>query len=175
MKKSSFLYKKGLVVLLLLFASVLNGCNAGALLGGDNVESNDTVWLDGGEVDGPTLTVKTNNDSYTFDIEIADTPEERSKGLMYRESMKDNHGMLFIFDEEQELNFWMKNTLIPLDMIFFDHDYKIVHIQHDARPCKTDPCEVFSSLKPAKYVLEVKGGTAERLGITPGNTASVDL
>ncbi len=175
MKQNLFANKRALVILLLIFVLIFGGCNAGALLGNDNVDSNDTVWLDAGETDGPKITINTNNDSYTFDIEIADTSAERSKGLMYRESMKNNHGMLFIFDEEEELNFWMKNTLIPLDMIFFDHDYKIVHIQHDARPCKSAPCEVFSSLKPARYVLEVKGGTTERLGITPGNTASVDL
>ncbi len=175
MKKGLFNYQLILASLLLVFTVFLAGCNVGELLPGDQNSGNDVVWLDGGEVDGPTMIINTNNDDYTFDIEIADTSEERAKGLMYRESMKDNHGMLFIFDEEQELNFWMKNTLMPLDMIFFDHDYKIVHIQHDAQPCKKDPCEVFSSLKPAKYVLEVKGGTTERLGIVPGNTANVNL
>ncbi len=168
-------YQWGFAVLSLIFILGFAGCNAGDLLQDDQGLGQNVVWLNAGEVDGSTLTINSNNDSYTFDIEIADTSAERSKGLMYRKSMEDNHGMLFIFDEEEELNFWMKNTLIPLDMIFFDHDYKIVHIQYEAQPCKKDPCEVISSLKPAKYVLEVKGGVTERLGIMPGDTANVNL
>lgn len=89
-----------------------------------------------------------------MNIEIADDDNARMKGLMFREKLEENSGMLFVFDSENYQTFWMKNTLIPLDMIFIDKDFEIVDIKA-AVPCREDPCALYKSSNPAKYVLEV--------------------
>ena len=115
------------------------------------------------------LTIQTENKEIQINIEIADEPEERTQGLMNRSSLPEKQGMLFIFEEEKVLGFWMKNTLIPLDMIFIDADKKIAHIEHGAIPCKADPCPVYSSNEKVKYVLELNGGFSEENSIKIGN------
>ena len=87
-------------------------------------------------------------------VEIADDNEERTKGLMLREKLNENEGMLFVFENEGYQAFWMKNTLIPLDIIFIGKDLGIVDIKN-AVPCKEENCALYKSSKPAKYVLEV--------------------
>lgn len=89
-----------------------------------------------------------------IDIEIATTDEERVKGLMFRENLCQNCGMLFVFEEEKPLSFWMKNTLIPLSIIFIDSDLNIVDIKN-ASPCITETCPSYPSNQTAKYVLEI--------------------
>lgn len=106
--------------------------------------------------------------SKCFNIEIAQTPEERQKGLMYRQSLNENAGMLFIFDKEGIYPFWMKNTLIPLDIIWINKDYKIVYIEKNIAPCKTDPCPSYSPQKEALYVLEINSGLAEKYSFKVG-------
>ena len=91
-----------------------------------------------------------------LNVEIADDNDKREKGLMFREKLDNNSGMLFVFENENYQIFWMKNTLIPLDIIFIDKSLKIVDIKY-AVPCKEDPCALYKSSKPAKYVLEVNG------------------
>jgi len=93
-----------------------------------------------------------------INVEIADEPAEMLKGLMYRESLCDNCGILFVFNEEMDQSFWMKNTLIPLDMVFIDADYIIVDVLK-AEPCTEDPCEHYNPKDKAKYVLEVNQNT----------------
>lgn len=100
-------------------------------------------------------------------VEVADSPEEQWRGLMFRESLGEREGMLFIFGEEQALGFWMKDTLIPLDMIFLDGNRTVVKI-HTAVPCEADPCPIYSSGRPAQYVVEVNAGFAEQQGIREG-------
>jgi hypothetical protein len=102
-----------------------------------------------------------------IEVEIADSYEERQRGLMFREYLEPGRGMLFIFEGEGIRNFWMKNTLIPLDMIFISRDLKIVKI-HSAVPCTADPCPLYSSERPAMYVVEANRGFAEENGITEG-------
>ncbi len=101
--------------------------------------------------------------------EVAKSPSERAKGLMYRESLDPDKGMLFVFSEPEEQNFWMKNTLIPLDMIFISEDQKVAAIQKNAVPCKEDPCRTYSSNIPVQYVLEVNSGFSSKHGINPGD------
>ena len=101
-------------------------------------------------------------------VEIADDSNEMEKGLMFRERLDENKGMLFVFGDNAARTFWMKNTLIPLDMIFIDDKNEIVDIK-PAVPCKAEPCELYKSAKPAKYVLEVNEGFAEKNSIGVGD------
>jgi len=104
-----------------------------------------------------------------FDVEIADTAKEREIGLMNREHLAKNSGMLFVFEKEDIYNFWMKNTLIPLDIIWIDGNNKIIFIKENAEPCKIEQCETFEPKQKAKYVLEINGGLADELGIEIGD------
>jgi len=107
-----------------------------------------------------------------FKVETATSTAQIMKGLMHRESLDKDRGMLFIFSREKKLSFWMKNTLIPLDMIFISKDHKVVSISHNAQPCKTLICPKYSSSGSVQYVLEVNGGLAKELAIKKGTKAS---
>jgi len=100
-------------------------------------------------------------------VEIANEPGEWSKGLMYRESMPQDSGMLFVFPDEAPRSFWMKNTLIPLDMIFIDSSGIITSISRNVLPCKTLVCESYYGT--GKYVLEVNGGFSDASGLKEGD------
>ncbi len=110
-----------------------------------------------------------------FKVDVASTPEERARGLMYQEALDSESGMIFVFDEEGNQTFWMKNTLIPLDIIWLDEDGKIVDIAHNVEPCILEPCKIYSPDEPAKFVLEIAGGSADRLGISEGQIARIEL
>lgn len=103
-----------------------------------------------------------------INAEIADDKEERMKGLMFRTKLEENSGMLFIFENESYQTFWMKNTLIPLDIIFINEDFEIVDVQY-AVSCVRDQCKTYESSKPAKYVLEVNGNFTAKNHIGIGN------
>lgn len=109
-----------------------------------------------------------------LNIEIADEYNERQKGLMFREELDGDSGMLFIFESSGEYDFWMKNTLIPLDIIWISEDMKIVDIQ-GAAPCVEDPCRSYIPKGNAKYVLEVNSGFAEENGIDIGDEVNLFL
>jgi hypothetical protein len=109
-------------------------------------------------------------DAHTFKIELATEPHERQRGLMFRRSMEDDWGMLFIYDREQPLGFWMENTYIPLDMIFIDARGEIVTIVADVPPMTRETRE---STAPARYVLELDAGTAAKQGIEVGDWISL--
>ncbi|MDF1498154.1 MAG: DUF192 domain-containing protein [Patescibacteria group bacterium] len=104
-----------------------------------------------------------------FNIEIADDPKKRKIGLMNRNYLGPETGMLFIFEKMGVYKFWMKNTLIPLDMIWVDSDKKIIYIEKNTQPCKVEKCELFGPNEKAKYVLEINGGLAEKNGIKVGD------
>ena len=104
-----------------------------------------------------------------FLAEIADTPEKHARGLMYRQSIKDDYGMLFVFSEEDYRSFWMKNTLISLDIIYLNGGHQIVDMYMSVPPCCGDPCPAYSSKFPARYVLELKGGMAKKLKLKIGD------
>ncbi len=103
---------------------------------------------------------------YAARVEIADTPSKREMGLQYRRDLADDQGMLFLFPTETVLTFWMKNTPIPLDMIFIGNDLKIVGVVHDAVPFTLSARTVGA---PSQFVLEVNGGLAKRYGIEVGD------
>lgn len=106
---------------------------------------------------------------HRFTAELATTPAQQEHGLMERATLAPDHGMLFVFPDEQPRTFWMKNTLIPLDILFFDAARRLVAIQAEAQPCRADPCPLYPSAVPARYVLELNAGTAARLGIRMGD------
>lgn len=114
-----------------------------------------------------TLTISINN--HAFILEKAITLSEKQQGLMFRKSLPENHGMIFIFNGEETQTFWMKNTLIPLDIIFLDKNLRIVDIKENVQPCRSDPCETYSSIVPAQYVIELNGKTAENIGLKKGD------
>jgi len=113
--------------------------------------------------------------SICFEVEIPQTAEEFRQGLMYRVKLDSNNGMLFIFDEEAVHSFWMKNTLIPLDIIWINSNYEVVYIRENTPPCEADPCPVYNLNTPALYVLEVNGGSVEEYGINIGDKAEIKI
>ena len=112
-------------------------------------------------------------EKFRIEAEVANNLEERGKGLMSREFLDDNNGMLFIFDNENYHSFWMKNTLIPLDIIFISEELEIVDIVY-AEPCTDDPCQSYKPVKPAKYVLEVNGNFTVKNDIKIGNKIIIE-
>ena len=105
-------------------------------------------------------------DAAAFRVEIADEPRERAQGLMFRETMARGDGMLFVYEAPGSPSFWMKNTLIPLDMLFIDPRGRITHIHHNAMPGDLTP---ISGGDNVFAVLEINGGLARRYGITVGS------
>jgi uncharacterized protein len=103
-----------------------------------------------------------------YALELALTPEDQAQGLMFRESLPDRAGMLFLFDETAPHHFWMKNTMIPLDMIWMDEGGKVLFISADTPPCKEDPCGTYGPNSPARSVLEIAGGKAKAEGVAVG-------
>lgn len=104
-----------------------------------------------------------------YAIEIADNDAERARGLMFRDALPSGHGMLFIHDAEEPQAYWMKNTKIPLDILYFDDERKLVAQQRDVPPCSLgDGCPSYPSDAPARYVLELNAGEAARLQLKDG-------
>lgn len=108
-----------------------------------------------------------------FQVEIAADDPSRAMGLMYRDELADDRGMLFLFRREAPRSFWMMNTRIPLDIIYLDRDLRVVSIVANARPCRRPPCPSYPSLGPAQFVLELNAGQAAALGLAPGDQLSV--
>ena len=115
---------------------------------------------------GPAARIQTRAGRVDVALEVAATPERRSRGLMYRKELADGHGMLFVFDEDDDHQFWMKNTLIPLDMIFITVEGQIAGVHKNATPMSEVGISVGT---PSRYVLEVPGGWAERNGLAVGD------
>ncbi|HHG90631.1 MAG TPA: DUF192 domain-containing protein [Devosia sp.] len=111
-------------------------------------------------------TLVTANGPVVFNVEIADTSQKRAQGLMFRQSLADDAGMLFDFGEEREVSFWMRNTFIPLDMIFIAADGEIKSIHENARP--QDPTSIPSGF-PVRFVLEIPGGRSREIGLVVGD------
>src|SRR5919204_6355551 len=118
------------------------------------------------------LEIVTRNGVYPFTVELAVTDEERSKGLMFRRELPEGRGMLFDFKQDQDVTMWMKNTYIPLDMIFIRADGRIHRIAENTVPEST---RIIGAGAPVRAVLEVIAGTAKKLGIRPGDRVAHPL
>jgi uncharacterized protein len=112
------------------------------------------------------LAIETAGGAQRFAVELAVTSEQRAQGLMYRQRMAADAGMLFLYPAARPVSMWMKNTVIPLDMLFIGDDGRILHIAERAIPGST---ATISSMQPARAVLELNGGTAARLKIQVGD------
>lgn len=110
-----------------------------------------------------------------FSVELAKTAEAQGRGLAGRQSLDKNKGMLFIFEQEGIYPFWMKNTLIPLDIIWIDKDRKVVFINKNSRPCGVTDCPRINSENRAKYILEINAGISEELGLKIGDQAELNI
>lgn len=106
-------------------------------------------------------------------VEIAATPEQWASGLMFRTRMAADRGMLFLFPSTAPRMFWMKNTLIPLDILFFDSQRRLINVSADTPPCKRDPCPLYASRAPAQYVLELNAGITARLKLRSGDVLTI--
>jgi uncharacterized protein len=120
----------------------------------------------------PRVTISTRQrGDVAFQVEIADSPAKRELGLQYRRDLALDRGMIFLFPDESRQSFWMKNTPIPLDMIFIGRDMKVVGIVAQTKPFSVDARSVDA---PSQYVLEINGGLAERHGIQTGDRVRFD-
>ncbi|TRO65606.1 DUF192 domain-containing protein [Christiangramia sabulilitoris] len=120
--------------------------------------------------EGEVFLIKSSGDTLQrLDVELAETDYEHQTGLMYRDSMEDNQGMLFIYTSERNRSFYMKNTYIPLDIIYYDADSSLVSIQKNATP--RDETSLPSE-DPAQYILEINGGLSDQWGIEKGDKFS---
>ena len=120
---------------------------------------------DAGAVFRIPVSVEGDSGTIIFQSEVADSPDERQKGLMFRESMGDREGMIFLFPAERQRSFWMRNTLIPLDMLFIKADRTVLGIVENAEP-KTDTSR--SVPGNSQFVLEINGGLSAELGLRAG-------
>ena len=112
------------------------------------------------------LRIETRSGDRFFLVEVADTPEAMSRGLMWRTSLAGNHGMLFVYDSPRHASFWMKNTLIPLDILFIAAEGRIHWIAYDTEPLSL---ETIPSRVPVRAVLEIAAGVADKVGVRPGD------
>ena len=119
---------------------------------------------------GPRVVLESGGKSLVVQVELADTPQKRERGLMFRKELADGRGMLFLFDEEGEHSFWMKDTLIPLDLIFVDSAGIITGIVARARPLTLE----LRNGGPSRMVLEVPGGWAAANGVRVGDRMRVE-
>lgn len=110
-----------------------------------------------------------------FTVELAETREKQALGLMFRDSMPEDHGMLFVFPGEARRSFWMKNTRIPLDIFYFDENLALVSVAENAVPCRTRQCPAYPSKAPAKFVLELNAGKAAELDVRAGDLLELHL
>jgi uncharacterized membrane protein (UPF0127 family) len=119
---------------------------------------------------GPRVILESGGKSHRVQVELADTEAKRERGLMFRKELPEGRGMLFLFDEEGEHSFWMKDTLIPLDLIFVDSSGRVTGIVARARPLTLEP----RSGGPSRMVLEVPGGWAAAHGVRTGDRMTVE-
>lgn len=118
---------------------------------------------------------KNNGETIPIKVEVADSSKEIEKGLMYREELSYESGMIFIMPYERDWHFWMKNTKIPLDMIFVDKNLDIIHVKERAEPCLTENCESYNSNNSVNYIIEVNAGWTFDKGVKAGDKVMFNI
>ena len=109
-----------------------------------------------------------------YAVELARTPEEQAQGLMFRESLPARRGMIFLFSDAAPHQFWMKNTMIPLDIVWLDGSGRVLFVSANTPPCRADPCPNYGPELPAPVVLEIAGGMAAKERVVVGSTIRLD-
>ena len=127
----------------------------------------------GGGGTGPQVLIDTGEEEVAVDVEVADSDEERAAGLMHRELLPADAGMIFVFPEEASGGFWMKNTLIPLSIAFADADGRILRIL-DMEPCEADPCRIYDPGVSYRSALEVNQGAFSDWGVEEGDRLTLE-
>ena len=110
-----------------------------------------------------------------FSAEVASTLAEQKKGLQHRTELSPDSGMLFVYEQPRQLHFWMKDTKIGLDILFFDAQRRFLNAHYSVPPCKQDPCPNYASEGKARYVLELSAGTGKALDLEKGDALVVDF
>ena len=165
------------IVLLLIIAIVSGACNGA---GGNAEDAQGTLCDPTNPLPSPSpsfppgrVLIDTGDESVLVDAVIAENDEQHQFGLMHRESFPDDCGMVFVFFEEHQGGFWMKNTLIPLSIAFFDADGKILKIL-DMEPCEKDPCTIYDPGVSYNGALEVNQGRFDDWGVETGDEISIN-
>ncbi len=122
--------------------------------------------MSAGAADTGTLVLKTDSGDHSYTVEVATTPGEQAKGLMFRRSLPPSHGMIFLYDPPRKIGMWMRNTYIPLDMVFIDADNRVHRIAAHTEPFSTD---IIPSGGAVAAVLELNAGQADQIGLKPGD------
>ena len=148
------------------FAKLLIGALMAALVGCGAQRSALPPAAPPQQTSGPTIALP---DGFVVHAEIAADDATREQGLMYRDHLPEDRGMIFMFPQVGLYPFWMKSTLIPLDMIWIDEQKKVVHVAHDVPPCRADPCPSYSPNANASYVLELAAGVAGKHKVVTGS------
>ena len=146
-------------VIFLLFLFILEGISKG------DYRNNDSKYQS-------NIVVKIKDKSFLMDI--AKTSKERKLGLMYKESLDSNKGMIFIYNKEKKHPFWMKNTMIPLDIIWLNKSKQVVYISKNTQPCKQNDCLSIKPNRRAIYVLEINANLSDKLGLSIGDLIEFD-
>lgn len=160
-------------VLPLLLYALLTSCSASDGPDPAEMSSSDSgITLSGpGQLLPITATAEMNGE--TFELEVTETPQEQSLGLMFRSALPDNRGMLFSFDPPQQLSFWMKDVPVPLDIVFLRNEV-VVAISPSAPPCAAKPCPTYGpGPELIDQVIELRGDRAAEIGLQPGDTVDI--
>jgi len=124
--------------------------------------------------DAPAVPTATFPDGHSFRLEVARTPEQRARGYMFREKVGPEEGMLFPFPTDDFHPFWMKNCRVSLDLIWLSETLAVVHLETEVPPCLHDPCPSYLPMRKARFVLEVKGGMAQKAGLRVGDPVRLE-
>ena len=130
------------------------------------VQSGDAAEHEAVRFGRAVLTIETSKGIHTFQVEVAQTPEQWARGLMHRATLAPDAGMLFLFPRARRVSMWMKDTFIPLDMVFITRSGRVAEVKADTQPLSL---QTIAPRTPVPFVLEIAAGTADRLGIRPGD------